>query len=86
MEELAKKVFHVLRTDPKNFEVEFAATRRRSSRGINYAELKDSNFGSPRKLDKHLQSSNMSLNAGRRGQQTLSTVKQIQQKGHLDQT
>ncbi|KAL3531580.1 hypothetical protein ACH5RR_005101 [Cinchona calisaya] len=30
--ELAKRVFHVLETDPENFQVEFSGTRRRSSR------------------------------------------------------
>ncbi|CAK9153775.1 unnamed protein product [Ilex paraguariensis] len=30
--ELAKKVFHVLKTDPENFELEFSGTRRRSAR------------------------------------------------------
>lgn len=32
--DLAKKVFHVLRTDPENFEMEFAGTRRRSIRKL----------------------------------------------------
>ncbi|RAL52001.1 hypothetical protein DM860_016499 [Cuscuta australis] len=32
IQDLAKKVFHVLRTDPKNLEMEFAGTRRRSMR------------------------------------------------------
>lgn len=30
--ELSKKVFHALKTDPKNFELEFSETRRRTSR------------------------------------------------------
>lgn len=30
--ELAKRVFHVLGTDPRNFEAEFSGTRRRSAR------------------------------------------------------
>ncbi|XP_015582469.2 bromodomain-containing protein DDB_G0270170 isoform X1 [Ricinus communis] len=32
IDELAKKVFHVLKTDPENFEFEFSGTRRRTSR------------------------------------------------------
>lgn len=32
--DLAKKVFHVLKTDPENFEMEFAGTKRRSIRKL----------------------------------------------------
>lgn len=32
MDELAQKVFYVLKTDPENFESEFSGTRRRSGR------------------------------------------------------
>ncbi|XP_038720487.1 uncharacterized protein LOC120012976 isoform X2 [Tripterygium wilfordii] len=32
IDDLAKKVFHVLKTDPENFEFEFSKTRRRSAR------------------------------------------------------
>ncbi|KAA8517610.1 hypothetical protein F0562_015084 [Nyssa sinensis] len=32
IQELAKKVFHVLKTDPENFELEFSGARRRSGR------------------------------------------------------
>lgn len=45
MEELAKKVFHVLKTDAENFELEFCGTRRRSCRRPQ-SEVKDLNFNS----------------------------------------
>ncbi|XAR68688.1 hypothetical protein NMG60_11000022, partial [Bertholletia excelsa] len=43
--ELAKKVFHVLKTDPENFELEFSCTRRRSARRLQ-REVKGLNFNS----------------------------------------
>lgn len=65
LEDLAKKVFHVLRNDPENFELEFGATKRRSSRKL-YGELRDSN-GSCQKLEKDLRSKSMSTNIGQKG-------------------
>lgn len=45
MDELAQKVFHVLNTDPENFESEFSGTRRRSGRRCQ-SKAKDCAFNS----------------------------------------
>lgn len=49
IDDLAKKVFHVLKTDPENFELEFSGTRRRSGRRPQ-GEAKDLNFNSSTRL------------------------------------
>lgn len=48
LQELSKKVFHVLKTDPRNFELEFSATRRRPCRRPP-GDARGSNFSSPPK-------------------------------------
>ena len=49
IDELAKKVFLVLKTDPENFELEFSGTRRRSG-GRPRHEAKDSTYSSSPKV------------------------------------
>ncbi|KAJ4832524.1 hypothetical protein Tsubulata_000080 [Turnera subulata] len=49
IDELAKKVFHVLKTDPDNFEMEFSGMRRRSGRRPQ-SEAKSSSCSSSHKL------------------------------------
>ena len=48
LQELAKKVFHVLKTDRGNFELEFSAARRRPSRRPP-GDARGSSFSSPAK-------------------------------------
>ncbi|GAB4833101.1 hypothetical protein Ancab_031347 [Ancistrocladus abbreviatus] len=49
LDDLAKKVFHALKADPKMFEVEFSSTRRRSGRR-NFDDHRISNLSSCSKL------------------------------------
>ncbi|KAK9289414.1 hypothetical protein L1049_007569 [Liquidambar formosana] len=58
--ELAKKVFHVLKTEPENLELEFSVTRRRTGRKAQ-GEVRGSNFGSCPKHDTNVRSSNMTI-------------------------
>ncbi|KAH8505835.1 hypothetical protein H0E87_012880 [Populus deltoides] len=55
--ELAKKVFHVLKTDPDNFELEFSGTRRRSGRRPQH-EVKGSTYSPSLKVARSSKSSN----------------------------
>lgn len=59
LEELAKKVFHVLETDLENFQVNFTAKRGRSSRMFD-----DLTFGSCRKLARDAESNKMHNDLG----------------------
>ncbi|KAL9374575.1 hypothetical protein Peur_034195 [Populus x canadensis] len=60
IDELAKKVFHVLRTDPENFELEFLGTRRRNGRRPQH-EAKGSNYSSSPKVATSSKSSNTAV-------------------------
>ncbi|KAF9680134.1 hypothetical protein SADUNF_Sadunf06G0089600 [Salix dunnii] len=55
--ELAKKVFHALKTDPDNFELEFSGTRRRSGRRPQQ-EVKSSTYSPSLKVAMSSKSSN----------------------------
>ncbi|KAJ6993177.1 hypothetical protein NC653_016336 [Populus alba x Populus x berolinensis] len=55
--ELAKKVFHVLKTDLDNFELEFSGTRRRSGRRPQH-EVKGSSYSPSLKVARSSKSSN----------------------------
>lgn len=61
IDELAKKVFHVIKTDPKNFELEFV-TRRRSGRRTQ-GEARGSTYSSSSKLATNSRCSRTSFNA-----------------------
>lgn len=58
MDELAQKVFHVLKTDPENFESEFSGTRRRSGRRCQ-GKAKDCAFNSNAKTSKNFRPVNV---------------------------
>ncbi|CAK7343470.1 unnamed protein product [Dovyalis caffra] len=60
IDELAKKVFHVLKTDPENFELEFSGTRRRSGRRPQH-EVKGSTYSSSPKVAASSKSSNTAV-------------------------
>ncbi|XP_011006261.1 PREDICTED: bromodomain-containing protein DDB_G0270170-like isoform X2 [Populus euphratica] len=60
IDELAKKVFHLLRTDPENFELEFLGTRRRNGRRPQH-EAKGSNYSSSPKVARSSKSSNTAV-------------------------
>ncbi|XP_043815254.1 bromodomain-containing protein DDB_G0270170 isoform X7 [Manihot esculenta] len=62
IDELAKKVFHVLKTDPENFELEFSGTRRRASRRPK-SEAKSSTYSSVSKLATNSRSNNVTPSA-----------------------
>ncbi|KAL2899728.1 Bromodomain and PHD finger-containing protein 3 [Bienertia sinuspersici] len=70
LEELAKKVFHFLKTDPEAFKLDFTATRRRSSRRFN-GELSGLNIGSGRKLARDSGSNSMSTDLSRKDKEDL---------------
>ncbi|XP_017974686.1 PREDICTED: uncharacterized protein LOC18602166 isoform X4 [Theobroma cacao] len=53
IDELAKKVFHSLKTDPENFELEFSETRRRTSRRL-MSEARAPSYSSSSKLATNL--------------------------------
>ena len=61
--ELAVRVFHVLGTDPENFEVEFSGTRRRSTRRAH---------NEANRLTKHVKASSVAANFYSKG--TLSSL------------
>ncbi|XP_021684249.2 uncharacterized protein LOC110667651 isoform X1 [Hevea brasiliensis] len=60
IDELAKKVFHVLKTDPENFELEFSGTRRRASRRPK-SEAKSSTYSSASQLAANSRSNSVAL-------------------------
>ncbi|KAF5939173.1 hypothetical protein HYC85_023432 [Camellia sinensis] len=64
--DLAKKVFHVLKTDFENFESEFSETRRRSSRRLQ-AEAKGLNFNSSPRFTTNVRSSGMTSDVSSKG-------------------
>ncbi|XP_058000213.1 uncharacterized protein LOC110661512 isoform X3 [Hevea brasiliensis] len=61
IDELAKKVFYVLKTDPENFELEFSGTRRRLMSRRAKDEAKRSNYSSTSKLALNSRSNSMAL-------------------------
>ncbi|CAO2823902.1 unnamed protein product [Amaranthus hypochondriacus] len=65
LDELARKVFHVLETDPENFKLEFTTTRRRSSRRLD-GEL--SSFTSASCRNQARDSTDLHLKAGNKRQ------------------
>ncbi|KAI7979522.1 Bromodomain and PHD finger-containing protein 3 [Camellia lanceoleosa] len=64
--DLAKKVFHVLKTDFENFESEFSETRRRSSRR-SQGEDKGLNFNSSPRFATNVRSSCMTTDVSSKG-------------------
>ncbi|KAI7980837.1 Bromodomain and PHD finger-containing protein 3 [Camellia lanceoleosa] len=64
--DLAKKVFHVLKTDFENFESEFSKTRRRSSRRPQ-GEAKGLNFNSSPRFTTNVRSSGMTTDVSSKG-------------------
>ncbi|KAL7202700.1 hypothetical protein ACSBR1_034216 [Camellia fascicularis] len=64
--DLAKKVFHVLKTDFENFELEFSETRRRSSRRPQ-GEAKGLNFNSSPRFATNVRSSCMTTVVSSKG-------------------
>ncbi|XP_021865975.2 uncharacterized protein [Spinacia oleracea] len=66
LEDLAKKLFFVLKTDTENFKVDYTTIRRRSSRRFD-GEHNGLTFGSYRKLQRHLESYGISTDLDRKG-------------------
>ena len=64
--ELAKRVFHVLKNDPQNFELEFSGTRRRSGRRLQ-GEGKSSDFNSSPRLVANVRPSRMTADVSSKG-------------------
>ncbi|PSS34794.1 Bromodomain and PHD finger-containing protein [Actinidia chinensis var. chinensis] len=64
--ELAKRVFHVLKNDPQNFELEFSGTRRRSGRRLQ-GEVKSLDFNSSPRLAANVRSSHMTADVSSKG-------------------
>lgn len=71
LQELSKKVFHVLKTDPRNFELEFSATRRKPGRKPQ-GDAKGSNFSSPPKPTAIVRSRSMTYDGSSKGSRSLS--------------
>ncbi|KAK9755373.1 hypothetical protein RND81_01G020500 [Saponaria officinalis] len=67
LEELAKKVFHVLKTDPEKFELEFNATRRRSSRKVDCEPPRGPTLCSGQKIARDSGSNSLSTDADKKG-------------------
>lgn len=59
--ELSKKVFHALKTDPKNFESEFSETRRRNVRRVQ-SEARSPIYSSSPKHNTNLRSNSTAVN------------------------
>ena len=71
LQELSKKVFHVLKTDPRNFELEFSASRRRPGRRPQ-GDAKGSNFSSPPKPMTNVRSRSMAYDGSSKGTRSSS--------------
>ncbi|KAG5248392.1 bromodomain-containing protein [Salix suchowensis] len=71
IDELAKKVFLVLKTDPENFELEFSGTRRRSG-GRPRHEAKGSTYSSSPKVAMNSKSINAAVHSNRMNSGCLS--------------
>ncbi|KAJ9693551.1 hypothetical protein PVL29_009484 [Vitis rotundifolia] len=71
LQELSKKVFHVLKTDPRNFELEFSATRRRPGRRPQ-GDARGSNFSSPPKPMTNVRSRSMAYDGSSKGTRSSS--------------
>ncbi|XP_010653117.1 uncharacterized protein LOC104879961 isoform X3 [Vitis vinifera] len=71
LQELSKKVFHVLKTDPRNFELEFSASRRRPGRRPQ-GDARGSNFSSPPKPMTNVRSRSMAYDGSSKGTRSSS--------------